>query len=276
VAYARDAFDGLDLMNKVVVKGFDAHVEASAAKRESRPSNTKRVLGQAARPLRPVDVDEVRLRRAELARGYAVPTPPFWGARMVERMPVRALIPYLNETMLFQFQWGFRKAGKSIDEWKRWSATEVRPILRRMLELCEREDILQPQACYGYWRCVSEGDSVVLLAGAEGHEEIARFAFPRQAREGGSWHVRVSLAQTGRWLWNLGRLEGGLATEDLKADAVLPFIEQLPSGFGLLRSVRHAAVLSRTTAHWYRPAMPLGSHPPEFPAQESSAPEFPG
>jgi 5-methyltetrahydrofolate--homocysteine methyltransferase len=185
VAYARDAFDGLDLMNKVVVKGFDAHVEASAAKRESRPSNTKRVLGQAARPLRPVDVDEVRLRRAELARGYAVPTPPFWGARMVERMPVRALIPYLNETMLFQFQWGFRKAGKSIDEWKRWSATEVRPILRRMLELCEREDILQPQACYGYWRCVSEGDSVVLLAGAEGHEEVARFAFPRQAREGG-------------------------------------------------------------------------------------------
>lgn len=104
----------------------------------------------------------------------------------------------------------------------------------------------------------------------------AMMAKARQAREGGSWHVRVSLAQTGRWLWNLGRLEGGLATEDLKADAVLPFIEQLPSGFGMLSSVRHAAVLSRTTAHWYRPAMPLGSHPPEFPAQESSAPEFPG
>ncbi|MES6473293.1 hypothetical protein U6R90_12235, partial [Cutibacterium acnes] len=99
----------------------------------------------------------------------------------------------------------------------------------------------------------------------------AMMAKARQAREGGSWHVRVSLAQTGRWLWNLGRLEGGLATEDLKADAVLPFIEQLPSGFGMLSSVRHAAVLSRTTAHWYRPAMPLGSHPPEFPV-----PGFPG
>ncbi|QOZ35494.1 CoA transferase [Bradyrhizobium sp. CCBAU 53421] len=93
----------------------------------------------------------------------------------------------------------------------------------------------------------------------------AMMAKARQAREGGSWHVRVSLAQTGRWLWNLGRLEGGLATEDLKADAVLPFIERLSSGFGTLSSVRHAAVLSRTPAHWSRPAMPLGSNPPEFP-----------
>jgi 5-methyltetrahydrofolate--homocysteine methyltransferase len=185
VAYARDAFDGLDLMNKVVGKDFDAHVGASAAKRESRPSNTKRVLGQAARPLRPVDADEVRLRRAELARGYEVPVPPFWGARVVERMPVRALIPYLNETMLFQFQWGFRKAGKSIEEWKRWATSEVRPILRRMLELCEADDILLPQACYGYWRCVSEGDSVVLFDDEGLRNEVARFAFPRQAREGG-------------------------------------------------------------------------------------------
>ena len=185
VAYARDAFDGLDLMNKVVAGSFDGHVDASAAKRAGRPSNTTRVLGQAARPLRPVDADEVRLRRVELARGYDVPVPPFWGARVVERVPVKALVPYLNETMLFQFQWGFRKAGKSIEEWKRWANGELRPILRRMLETCEKDDILQPQACYGYWRCVSDGDGVVLLDGAEGRREVARFAFPRQAREGG-------------------------------------------------------------------------------------------
>ncbi|WP_426435009.1 CoA transferase [Bradyrhizobium genosp. P] len=93
----------------------------------------------------------------------------------------------------------------------------------------------------------------------------AMMAKARQAREGGSWHVRVSLAQTGRWLWNLGRVAEGLATEDLKADAVMPFIEQLPSGFGTLSSVRHAAVLSKTPAYWARPAMPLGSHIPEWP-----------
>jgi 5-methyltetrahydrofolate--homocysteine methyltransferase len=185
VAYARDAFDGLDLMDKVVTKGFDEMVQKNVAKRESRPSNTKRVLGQAATPLRPVDAEEVKLRRAELAREYAVPTPPFWGARVVERVPVKTLIPYLNETMLFQFQWGFRKAGKSIDEWKQWASREVRPILRRMMELTEKDDILLPQACYGYWRCVSEGDSVVLFDDEAGTNEVARFAFPRQDREGG-------------------------------------------------------------------------------------------
>src|SRR5205807_3106591 len=76
----------------------------------------------------------------------------------------------------------------------------------------------------------------------------------RQSREGGSWHVRLSLAQTGRWLWNLGRVAGGLMTEDLKGETVRPFIEEVPSGFGRLRAVSHSADLSTTPAFWARPA----------------------
>ncbi|TXJ13066.1 MAG: CoA transferase [Afipia sp.] len=93
----------------------------------------------------------------------------------------------------------------------------------------------------------------------------AMMARLRQAREGGSWHVRVSLVQTGRWLWNLGRLEGGLAAADLTRDQVLPFTEQNPSGFGALQSVRHAAVMSATPALWERPAIPLGASAPLWP-----------
>lgn len=94
----------------------------------------------------------------------------------------------------------------------------------------------------------------------------AMMARLRQAREGGSWHVKVSLAQTGRWLWNLGRLDDGLAAADLTADQILPFIEQSASGFGALRGVRHAAVMSATPALWRRPAMPLGSHETMWPS----------
>jgi crotonobetainyl-CoA:carnitine CoA-transferase CaiB-like acyl-CoA transferase len=93
----------------------------------------------------------------------------------------------------------------------------------------------------------------------------AMMAKARQSREGGSWHVRVSLAQTGRWLWNLGRVADGFATEDLKGETVKSFIEEIPSGFGPLRSVTHAALLSKTPAFWARPAMPLGSHKPQWP-----------
>lgn len=96
----------------------------------------------------------------------------------------------------------------------------------------------------------------------------AMMAKARQAREGGSWHVRVSLAQTGRWLWNLGRLDDGLNTPDLTGEAVhAAFMETVSSGFGTLSAVRHAAVLSKTPAQWSRPAMPLGSHPPQWPAR---------
>jgi crotonobetainyl-CoA:carnitine CoA-transferase CaiB-like acyl-CoA transferase len=90
----------------------------------------------------------------------------------------------------------------------------------------------------------------------------------RQSREGGSWHVRVSLAQTGRWLWNLGRVADGFKTEDLKGDAVSAFVEEVASGFGPLRSVSHSAALSKTPAFWARPAMPLGSHPPRWPSRD--------
>jgi CoA-transferase family III len=96
----------------------------------------------------------------------------------------------------------------------------------------------------------------------------AMMAKARQSREGGSWHVRASLAQTGRWLWNLGRVADGLKTGDLKGDAVGAFIEEVPSGFGPLRAVSHSAVLSKTPAFWARPAMPLGSHPPQWPARD--------
>ena len=95
----------------------------------------------------------------------------------------------------------------------------------------------------------------------------AMMAKARQSNEGGSWHVRVSLAQTGRWLWNLGRATDGFETADLPGEAVEPLMEQAASGFGPLRAVRHSALLSKTPAFWACPAVPLGSHPPRWPVR---------
>jgi len=188
VAYARDAFDGLALMDKVATGEFDGHLAAVAAKRSDKPVNKRRKLGQAASPrkvLRPVDHEEIRLRRSELHRQADVPRPPFWGPRLLERVPQKALLPYLNERMLYQFHWGFRKEGRRLDQYMSWAKQEVRPILRRMLDICEVEDILQPQAVYGYWPCGSEGDDLVLFDANGGGSEVARFSLPRQARDGG-------------------------------------------------------------------------------------------
>jgi len=186
VAYARDAFDGLSLMDKVVNGRFDAHLAEVQAKNRGRVVNEKRKLGRAAdeRPLRPVDVEEIRLRRTELTRGVPVPVPPFWGPRTVARVPVKALVPYLNERMLYQFHWGFRKDGRTLDAFKAWAHKELRPILQRLLDTALQQNILVPQAAYGYWKCAAEGNDLILFA-EDGKSEAARFSLPRQNKEGG-------------------------------------------------------------------------------------------
>jgi len=90
----------------------------------------------------------------------------------------------------------------------------------------------------------------------------ASAALVRQQREGGSWHVQVSLAQTGHWLRGLGRIENAFAVK--KSDAK-PYLEKSASGFGELVAVRHSARLSRTPARWRRPAVPPGTHAPAWP-----------
>jgi crotonobetainyl-CoA:carnitine CoA-transferase CaiB-like acyl-CoA transferase len=90
-------------------------------------------------------------------------------------------------------------------------------------------------------------------------------ALHRRVREGGSWHVRVSLAATGRWMRTLGRVEGGLAFPDPDFSSVQDLLETSPSGFGTLTAVRPSAVLSETPAQWIRPSVPLGTHPPAWP-----------
>jgi crotonobetainyl-CoA:carnitine CoA-transferase CaiB-like acyl-CoA transferase len=93
----------------------------------------------------------------------------------------------------------------------------------------------------------------------------AMTALARRMRQGGSWHVRVSLAQTGYWVRNLGRVENGLASPDPKFDDVRDLLDEADSGFGRLTFVSHAAKLSETPAHWSRPSVPLGTGPPAWP-----------
>ncbi|WP_417517041.1 methionine synthase [Minwuia sp.] len=184
VAYARDAFDGLNLMNLVRENRFADHVAEAAETRSKRPSSRKAVGRPSEAPERPIDFDEISLRRSELHEGLTPPEPPFWGARTLQNVSPKTLLPFLNETMLFQFQWGFRKAGRDRGDYLEWAAREVRPILHRMLEKVEDEDILQPRAVYGYWPAASERDDLVLYDPESG-SEAARFSLPRQRREGG-------------------------------------------------------------------------------------------
>jgi len=94
----------------------------------------------------------------------------------------------------------------------------------------------------------------------------AMVALARRATQGGSWLVRLSLAQTGRWLDRLGRVNG-LALDDLRADAVEDLMEETDTPWGRMKAVAPVAQLSETPGRFARPSTPLGAHPPEWPAR---------
>jgi len=89
-------------------------------------------------------------------------------------------------------------------------------------------------------------------------------ALARRAECGGSWHVRCSLAQTGRWFRNLGRIDG-MNGPDPRFREVGEYLEESASGFGRLSAVRHSATMSETPPRWERPTVPLGTNPPAWP-----------
>ena len=184
VAYARDAFDGLHLMDRITGNGFDDFLAAMQAKRVGRARNTKRTLGAADRAaFRPVDLAAVRGRRQRLTRDNPVLLPPFWGARVLQSTP-KAVLPFLNERSLYQFQWGFRKQGRSLEDFLGWAKQELRPVMKRMFALCEADAILAPQAIYGYWKAAGQGNDLIVFA-EDGSTELARFTLPRQPRDEG-------------------------------------------------------------------------------------------
>jgi crotonobetainyl-CoA:carnitine CoA-transferase CaiB-like acyl-CoA transferase len=89
-------------------------------------------------------------------------------------------------------------------------------------------------------------------------------ALLRRAEEGGSWHVRVSLAGTGGWLRRLGRLRDGFAARVPEIGEIGDLLEEQDSGFGRLTALRHAGRLSGTPPRWDLPSVPLGTHPPRW------------
>jgi 5-methyltetrahydrofolate--homocysteine methyltransferase len=184
VAYARDAFDGLHLMDKVTGNGFDDYLAAVQSRRVGKARNTTRTLGQAdAKAFRPVDVAAVQRRRRRLTADVPPVVPPFWGARIVEA-PAKAIVPFVNERSLYQFQWGFRKQGRTLDDFLGWAKQELRPVMKRMLAICEADAILKPQAAYGYWKAAGQGNELIVFD-QDGTTELCRFALPRQPKDDG-------------------------------------------------------------------------------------------
>lgn len=123
------------------------------------------------------------MERSSVDQFNPVPTPPFWGARCLENIPLRAILPYINRTTLYKFQWGFKPQGRDVDAYKAYAKAELDPILNRLVATSDQENILQPKALYGYFSCQSEGEQLIIYRSPDSDEEACRFELPRQRTE---------------------------------------------------------------------------------------------
>jgi len=172
VRYAKDAFEGLSLMQKVMA------VKAGVAGAALPEPRRRRVV---AKPTARAG-ETTATGRSEVARGVDVPTPPFWGSRVVKGIGLAEVAAWLDERATFMGQWGLRSAagGPSYSE---LVETEGRPRLRQLLDRIHTEGLMEPAVVYGYWPCHSEGETLILGDPEDPARELTRFTFPRQGRD---------------------------------------------------------------------------------------------
>lgn len=181
VRYARDAFEGLRLMDALMAVKRGEEGAALPAPRERR---VKPTAAAAAAPVVEGAVTTLP-RRSDVARDVDVPTPPFWGDRIVKGIKLAEVASYLDERATFMGQWGL-KSGKGGPSYDDLVETEGRPRLRAWLDRVQTDGIAEFAVVYGYWPCFSDGDTLaVLRPGGEVADPDAvlhRFTFPRQTR----------------------------------------------------------------------------------------------
>lgn len=173
VRYARDAFEGLRLMDALI--GVKRGVPGAAL-----PELKQRRVPKRDAAVLEVEEPEGSVR-SDVSTTNPVPEPPFRGTRVIKGIPLKEYASWLDEGALFKGQWGLKQArtgdGPTYEE---LVETEGRPRLRGWLDHLQSSNLLEAAVVYGYFPCVSKGEDLILLH--EDGSERTRFTFPRQRR----------------------------------------------------------------------------------------------
>ncbi|HET6977792.1 MAG TPA: methionine synthase [Pyrinomonadaceae bacterium] len=182
--YARDAFAGLHTMDKLVgatngedkTQETETSVEAADDVEDLIGEEQKLGIRKAAKPRAKVSGDTTHTTRSAVSQDVPIPAAPFFGSRVVEDIPLDDVFAFINETALFKGQWQFKQGRMPLQDYQTLVREKVRPIYEEIKERSKREQLLVPKVVYGYYKCQSEGNSLIVYD--DGRE--VRFTFPRQ------------------------------------------------------------------------------------------------
>lgn len=183
VYYGKDAFSALKMMEKIKEgKGEPPALQGATAKTEPASQNH-----EASAPPMPLSADKIRSKAFRgpsfyVHRDNPIPKPPFYGYRILKNISVTEIFKWINKIALFRIQWQFKQGERTPREFELFLQENVEPIFERFQQQVIRGKLLEPRVIYGYYRCCTEGNDLVVLD-ASGSQEIVRFSFPRQKRE---------------------------------------------------------------------------------------------
>jgi 5-methyltetrahydrofolate--homocysteine methyltransferase len=170
VFYAKDAFEGLELVEALV----------DPARRDgAKHAVLQKAIANRDAPVSAPPPPPPPGRRSDVAPAAKVPTPPFWGPRVVPSGTIALpdVWAHLDLPELYKLQWGVKAKGA---EYERLVAEQFGPILAELKSEAQSKGWLVPKVVYGYFPCHAEGDDLVVLDPVHRREEVARLRLPRQ------------------------------------------------------------------------------------------------
>jgi len=169
--YCKDAFEGLSTMDSLMAEGGERFV-AEHNEEMLRRSAAYNAAKEAAKGKRPASRENPAVGSAD------VPTPPFWGWKVLQNLPVDDVVECIDRNTLYRMQWGARNLKG--EEWDRLVREDFEPRLVRYALEARTQGWLRPRGIYGYFPAGRDGDAVVVFDPRDRTREVGRFGFPRQ------------------------------------------------------------------------------------------------
>ncbi|MEO8955306.1 MAG: methionine synthase [Ktedonobacteraceae bacterium] len=181
VFYARDAFEGLEIIDRLT---STAEQRATFIQRVKEEALTERLRKKKPTSVEAAGQGEDTTPSASVQPAHSIPQPPFWGPRVLERIGIEDVAPCMDLNTLFRLHWGGKAHGA---EFTRLVELEFRPRLKQMMLEARQQRYLQPKVVYGYFPCQSSGNELIVYDPQSMQEqngtlrEMTRFRFPRQS-----------------------------------------------------------------------------------------------
>ncbi len=168
VFYAKDAFEGLSLMDQITSgKGIEVKVtEEKESEESAMPASKKTEKGEIIHPVEP-------------------PMPPFWGKRIIRGIPISEVIPYLNKKVLFLTRWQGKAKSQKRAEFEKFKQEVLEPEFNKIVEKTAQQQLITPTVVYGYFPCNSDGDDLHIYEHPDSENPIKTFTFARQQIKNG-------------------------------------------------------------------------------------------